>query len=93
MRNIGWAIGTALFTGVITSTTGASGYPSAAGHSTAFLMLTTFAVIGIPVALAIPRRRQPTRRSSHASRPQAADTERVVTAPVNVWSAADEDWQ
>ncbi|WP_106814519.1 MFS transporter [Microbacterium timonense] len=92
VRNIGGAIGTAVFTGIITSTAGASGYPTAGGYSVAFLMLTAFGLLGLIVALVIPRSLTPVRRTSSGSGPQTGE-ERVVTAPVNVWSAADDDWQ
>lgn len=92
VRNIGGAIGTAIFTGIITSTAGAGGYPTAGGYAVAFLMVTALALIGMPVALVIPRSDRQALRS-RPPQPRDATTERVITAPVNVWSAADEDWQ
>lgn len=93
VRNIGGAIGTAIFTGVVTGSTGTSGYPSAGGYTAGFLTLTACAVVGLIAALAIPRSPTPVTRSSHPSREQSSEPERTVTAPVNVWSAADDDWQ
>lgn len=79
VRNIGGAIGTAVFTGVITSTAGPSGHPSAGGYITAFLVVAALAVVGVAAAVAVPRR-------------TSAAEEKAITAPVTVWSAADEDW-
>lgn len=93
VRNIGGAVGTAVFTGVITSTAGSAGYPTANGYVVGFLLLTAFALIGMLLALVIPRASAPTRRRSRAPEPLEVDAERTVTAPVNVWSAADEDWR
>ena len=91
IRNIGGAIGTAVFTGIIMSTTGASGYPTAGGYTIAFTMLAVLAAVSMLISIAVPRTFAPPTRSTAVS--DAADGERTVTAPVNIWSAADEDWR
>lgn len=93
VRNIGGAVGTAVFTAIITSTTQASGYPTSLGYEVAFLVLAACALIAAVIALGLPKTRSASDDTSETKLETDAESVDDITAPVNIWNAADDDWR
>ncbi|WP_399896175.1 MFS transporter [Streptomyces sp. BBFR51] len=73
IRTIGGAVGAALVSSVLTSSTTSGGYPSDGGYTAAFALLAVAAVAGLASCLLIPGRRKPTVHSQDTPAQRVAE--------------------
>jgi EmrB/QacA subfamily drug resistance transporter len=81
IRTIGGAIGTAVFSAIVTSNTGQQGFPTEAGYTAGFVVLAAFAVAALAASLLVPAGR---RRLASASAVTESEPVEQLRVPAEV---------